>query len=526
METKDKIVKKKISVEELKIHQNGLDIWRNIEERATTGYDSIPDEEIEFFKWYGVYQQKPNVGHFMVRIRIPGGQMNSNQAREIAQLSRDYGRGLLDVTVRQGIQLHWLTIENIPKLSRRLHAVGLSTTMACGDVPRNVVSCPMRDRDKNHFMDAYPLVQEVNRAVMGNREYANLPRKFKIGISSCSIHCSLPEIQDVGLYGVIRKTGKQKEKGFNLLAGGGLSSQPQFAANINAFVPTDKVVPVCLKITEIFRDMGYRKSRKRARLKFLIKDIGAEAFREELVKRLGYDLDPEVETELPCSPFRDHLGIIPQKKKKTYTLGFLSPAGRITPEDLFVLADIAEQFGSGELANSPMQNILVFDIPESKLEAARDMALNAPTMKLENNEIQASVMPCTGSEFCNLAITETKNKAFEIINHLENTVKLDQPIKIGISGCPNSCSHYHISDIGLRGGRARVNDESVESFDIFAGATLGDNGKFAQLLEKAAPAETIEFKLEKILQDYMQNREASESFNHYINRIMASSYNI
>jgi sulfite reductase beta subunit-like hemoprotein len=526
MDTKDKITKKKMFFEEFKSQQNGLDIWRKIEERATTGYDSISEEELQFFKWYGIYTQKPNVGHFMVRIRIPGGQLTVLQAREVAQLSRDYGRGLLDVTVRQDFQFHWLTIENIPKLSRRLHSVGLSTTMACGDVPRNVISCPMRSRDKNNIIDVFPLAQAVNRAVMGNREYANLPRKFKVAISGCSIHCPLPEIQDIGLYGVIRKAGKKKGKGFNLLAGGGLATQPYFAKNINAFVPTDKVVAVCLAIIEIFRDIGYRNSRKRSRMKFLIHDIGVESFRKELIKKLGYDLDPAVEAELPTFTFRDHLGIIQQKGKRKYTLGFSAAGGRITPEDLFVLADIAEKFGSGELANTSMQNILVFDIPESKLENAKDMALNAPTLRLGNDSIQASVVACTGNQFCSLAITDTKTRALEIIHHLEKTVKLDQPIKIGISGCPNSCSHYHISDIGLRGGISRTNDEPVETYDIFAGSKLGQNGHFAQLLEKSVPAESIAFKLEKILQEYPKNQTENESFSNYINRVLASSYSI
>ncbi|RJP27511.1 MAG: nitrite/sulfite reductase [Candidatus Omnitrophota bacterium] len=517
---------KKISVEELKQRENGLDIWREIEGWATTGYDSIPPEKFEFFKWYGIYRQKPNVGHLMLRVRIPGGKMKANQARVAAQIAREFGRGTLDITVRQNFQIHWLTIETIPEAVRRLHAVGLTTTMACGDVPRNILSCPVAGKCKDQIVDDYAVVRQLTREVVGNRAYSNLPRKFKMSISGCPIHCPLPEINDIGLYGVVRKKGNRKEAGFNLIAGGGLSTKPLFGKAMNAFVPTDKAVEVCRAILDIFRDQGYRESRKRARMKFLVEDLGAEAFRAEIVKRLGYDFEPAVEAEIDPCAFRDHVGIQEQRQKGFYSLGFSSTAGRITPEDLFVAADIAEQYGSGELANSIMQNLIVTDVPEDKLEEAQDMAINAPTLTLRVNPIRAGMIACTGSQFCNLAVTETKQRSFEIIDYLEKTVQLDTPIKIALSGCPNSCSQFQIGDIGLRGGKTRVGDELVESYDIFAGCEMGLDGQFGELVKKAVPADEVAFELAEMLNTYKRERQNGETFQQYTRRLLTASYEI
>ncbi len=518
--------KKKGSVEELKERQNGLDIWREIEGWASTGFESIPQDKFELFKWYGVYRQKPNVGHFMLRVRVPGGKLNAEQARTVASISREFGRGTLDITVRQNYQIHWMTIETIPTAVRRLHAAGLSTTMACGDVPRNILSCPVAGKCKGQISDDYSVVKDLTRAIAGNRDYSNLPRKFKMSISGCPIHCPLPEINDIGLYGAVRKRTYGDEYGFNLMAGGGLSTKPLLGKVMNAFIPKDKAVQVSLAILEIFRDIGYRQSRKKARMKFLVEDMGAEAFREEIVKRLGYDLDPAEEAVADPQTFRDHLGVEEQIQPGLYTLGFTTTSGRITPEDLFVAADIAEKYGSGELANSIMQNLLVMDIPEEKLEIAQDMALNAPTLTLRENPLRAGMVVCTGSEFCNLAITETKHRSFEILDYLEKTVQLDTPIKISISGCPNSCSQYQIADIGLRGGKTRVGEEFVESYDIYAGCEMGPDGQVGEMVKKAVPADDVAFELAEMLKTYNRERLNGETYQQYTKRMLTSAYEI
>jgi len=288
----------------------------------------------------------------------------------------------------------------------------------------------------------------------------------------------------------------------------------------------DKVIPVSIALLEIFRDRGNRDSRKRARLKFLIDDMGADTFREALVKHLGYDLDPAADAEINPHAFRDHLGLQEQMEPGLYTLGFTTTSGRITPEDLFVAADIADQFGSGQLSNSCMQNILVHDIPENQLDDAQDMALNAPTLSLSTDPIRAGMIVCTGTEFCTLALAETKVRSFEILDYLEKTVQLDTPIKIGISGCPNSCSQYLIADIGLRGGKTRVNDEQVDAYDIYAGCELGKNQEFGHSIKKAVPAEDVAIELAELLRTYMNDRQDGETIKQYYNRMETMSYSI
>ena len=515
--------KKKTSIEELKSAQNGLDIWREVEAWAHTGYESIPEEKFDLMKWYGIYQQRPNVGHFMMRIRVPGGKLTSRQAREVASISREYCRGLLDVTVRQNFQLHWLTIETIPEAVRRLHSVGLTTTMACGDVPRNITACPLAGKTKDEIVDARPLVRNLNRTFVGNRDFSNLPRKYKIAVSGCALHCPQPEINDIGLYGAIKADGT---KGFNLMVGGGLSTKPLFGKVVNAFVSPEEGVEVCVAITEIYREMGYRDRRSKSRMKFLVEDMGAEAFRAEMVKRLGHDLEPAAEAHLPSQTFRDHVGIVEQNDSGMSTLGFVTPSGRITPEDLFVAADVADMFGSGKLANSCMQNLLVMDIPEDRLQDAQDMALNAPTLTLKFNPIRAGMVVCTGIEFCNLALVETKHRSFGLLEYLDREVRLDTPIKISISGCPNSCSQFQAADIGLRGGVTRVGDETVEAYDIFVGAEMGEDPKFSQRLKKSIPADDIGPEIAQMLKAYLRDRKQEETFQEYTRRMQTMSFEI
>ena len=515
--------KQKTSIEELKQKYNGLDVWRDIEAWARTGYESIPEEKIPLMKWYGIYEQRPNVGHFMMRVRIPGGKLNVKQVRTVAGISREFGRGLLDITVRQSFQFHWLTIENIPEAVRRLHSVGLTTTMACGDAPRNVTACPLSGRVKGEVLDARPVVKELNRTFVGNREFSNLPKKFKISVSCCDIHCPQPEINDIGFYGAVKKDGTP---GFNLMVGGGLSTKPLLGKVLNAFVLPEECREVAFAIAEIYRDMGNREQRSKSRMKFLLQDIGPERFRSEITKRLGRDLEPAAKSHLPSQTFRDHVGIHEQQQPGMYALGFITPSGRVTPEDLFVAADIAEVCGSGDMANSCLQNLLVMDIPENRLEHAQDMALNAPTLTLKLSHIRAGLVVCTGSEFCNLALTETKHRSFPLIDYLEKEIQLDTPIKIAISGCPNSCSQYQAADIGLRGGLTRIGDETVEAYDFFVGTRMGEEPSLSQRIRKAVPADEIGPVIAEMLRAYMRDRKNGETFQEYSLRMQTMSFDI
>jgi len=254
---------RKTSLEDLKKRRHGYDVWHDIERYAVTGYETITPEDLELFKWHGIYEHRPRRGYFMVRVRVPGGQLSSEQARCLAQAGRELARGRMDLTTRQDIQFHWVRIGDIPELVRRLHDVGLSTTSACGDVPRNIVACPLAGRHPDELIDVRPLVRSLNRRLEGNRLYANLPRKLKISICGCGSQCTSPQLHDLSFVAVEGERDADGRRGFELLVGGGLSSRPQLAFSMNVFIPEQEVVEVCEAVCRLFGEHGNRQPRQR-----------------------------------------------------------------------------------------------------------------------------------------------------------------------------------------------------------------------------------------------------------------------
>src|SRR5580704_18098964 len=412
-------------VERLKRTKNP---WEGIEEIrrfAREGFGSIPPEWIgTYFRWWGVYTQGDGAGvtggkngegkaieRFMVRIRIPNGMMTSRQLRAIADLTRRYANGIADLTVRQNIQLHWVTIESLPEVLDGLWQVGLNTTGACGDVTRNVTGCPVAGVDADEIVDASPLVLEASQLLAGNAEFYNLPRKFKMSITGCRVWCPYPEINDVGLTAQTRRANGKDEIGFSLRVAGGLSTEPYLAARLNAFVRWNQVLPVVKGIAELFRDSDVlREHRERARLKFLFLRHGwtAERFLGELEERIGFQLDPAEPEQAPADVYRDHIGIHAQRQAGYCYVGASVLGGRITADQMRAAADLSDRFAGGELRTTNMQNLIVVNVPV--------LNANALAQELESNGLRvgASVfargtIACSGTEFCKLAITETKS---------------------------------------------------------------------------------------------------------------------
>src|SRR6516164_7187846 len=422
-------------LERLKREKNAWDHLDEIRQFARDGHSSIPPEWLNtYFRTWGIYTQGDGQGvtggtggegkqtpFFMVRIRIPNGLLRSHQLRTIANLSSEFGNGVADLTVRQNIQLHWVAIENIPELIERLQAVGLSTTGACGDVVRNITGCPLAGVHGQELADVTPLVQALDRELAGNPEFYNLPRKFKISITACPDWCSYPEINDIGLTTTRRKRQGGEEIGFSLRVGGGLSTQPHLAARLNAFVRWHQAIPVVRAITELFRESAVlRQSREKARLKFLFLEHGwsAQSFLAAVEARLGYSLDPAEPEELPSHVHRDHLGVTPQKQSSLFSIGANVIRGRITPTQLWVAADLAERYGDGHVRTTPMQNLLLVNI--GGLNVSTVIAeLAAAGLPVVTSSFARGTVACTGSEFCKLALTETKSFARWLTEQLE-----------------------------------------------------------------------------------------------------------
>ncbi len=505
----------KADIEVIKKEKDGLDVWDDLQRYAVTGFSTIEPDDMARLRWYGIYQQQPNVGHFMMRVKIPGGSMTAEQLRAVAAVARNYGGSIADITTRQNFQFHWLTVENLPAAIALLNNVGLTTVGAFGDITRNICGCPVAGIDPNEIFDCRPLVEQVTNYFLGNKEFSDLPRKYKISISGCAIHCNQPEINDLGIQAVRRG----KEIGFHVRVGGGLSTQPHFAQKLDMFVKPEQVLDICIAVTKIFRDEGYRKRRNHSRLKFLMADWGADRFRQEIIDRLGWTPEPALVMSDPVGAVQqDHLGEKSQKQHGLHWIGTSVITGRVTADQLDAAAEIAERFCQGSIRTTNQQNILFPNIAQDDLDAART-AIRAAGFEWNVTQFHQGAVSCTGNEFCNLAITETKARLREIIAHLEDKLVWQEPIRIHLNGCPNGCGQHHIGDIGLQGCLARLNDGSqVEAYDVCLGGRLGENAKFVRAISRKVPADKVKFAIENLLTRFQANRADGETFGSWVDR--------
>jgi sulfite reductase (ferredoxin) len=522
-------------VERLKREKNPWAAIDEIKEFARLGRDSvIPEWAGTYFKWWGIYTQGDGAGatggvggegkatrFFMLRIALPNGLLCSDQLRAIANLSERHGRSVADITVRQNIQLHWLTIESIPEVMETLGAVGLSPKGACGDVVRNVTGCPLAGVAADEIYDASALSLEVAHLLTGNSDYYNLPRKFKVAITGCPVWCSYPEINDIGLTAVERFTNGKNEIGFSLRVGGGLSADPHLAVRLDAFVRPEQVVRTVQGITEIFRDQdSLRQSRERARLKHLFTQQGwtAESFLEELNSRLGFDLEPSADEIRPADVYRDHSGIQPQKQPGLYSVGAAVLRGRITAQQLRAAANLADRLADGHLRTTNMQNLIIVNVRAGNTQELAD-ELNAAGLAVNASPFWRGAIACTGSEFCKLAITETKGFTRWLVEELEVRVPgFDQQLKLHVAGCPNSCGQHWIADIGLEGKKIKLGDKLVDAYYFCLGGAVGEHQKIARLSGYRCIAPEVPAAIERLLKTYIAQRGENENLRAYFSR--------
>ncbi|MGH9497149.1 MAG: precorrin-3B synthase, partial [Candidatus Sulfotelmatobacter sp.] len=479
-------------VERLKRAKNAWEHFDEIREFARNGHASIPPEWLgTYFRSWGVYTQGDGAGvvggkngeglatpFFMVRIRVPNGLLSSDQVRTVAHLAERYARGVADITVRQNVQLHWVTIESLHDVLESLWKAGLTTTGACGDVTRNITGCPLAGLDAQELCDASPLALALDRQLGGNAEFYNLPRKFKVSITGCRHWCTYPEINDIGLTATTRKRDSHIETGFTLRVGGGLSTDPHLAVPLSVFIQWDQVVPVGRGVAEIFRDSEVlRQSRERARLKFLFLQQGwtADSFLAELQSRLGFSLDPAEPEQVPADIHRDHVGIHPQKQPGLFYVGASVLRGRITPQQLRTAAGLSDRYADGHLRTTIMQNLLVANVrSENAAQVAAE--LTAAGLPIQASAFARGTVACTGSEFCKLALTETKSFARWLTEELEDRLPgFQEQIKLHITGCPNSCGQHWIADIGIEGKKIKVQETMVDAYYFCVGGALGLN---------------------------------------------------
>ncbi|HLW84699.1 MAG TPA: nitrite/sulfite reductase [Candidatus Sulfotelmatobacter sp.] len=522
-------------VERLKREKNPWEGLEEIRSFARKGFDSIPPEWIgTYFRWWGVYTQGDGTGVtggkngegkalpcFMVRIRIPNGQLRSQQLRTIADVTQRYAKGIADITVRQNIQLHWVTIEALPELLEELWKVDLNTMGACGDVTRNVTGCPVAGFDADEICDASPLAIEASRMLAGNAEFYNLPRKFKISVTGCQVWCPYPEINDVGLTAITRIVSGKPEVGFSLRVAGGLSTEPYLGARLNAFVRWSQVLPVIRGIAELFRASDVlREHRERARLKFLFLRHGwnAETFLKDLERRIGFHLDPAEPEQPPADVYRDHIGVHPQRQPGYCYVGASVLRGRITAEQMHAAADLAERFAGGELRTTNMQNLIVVNVPLLNADVlAKD--LDAVGLRVESSVFARGTIACSGTEFCKLAITETKTFSRWLVEELEDRLPgFDQHLKLHVTGCPNSCGQHWIADIGIEGKKTKVQERMVDAYYFCVGGALGLHQATARPIGYRCAATAVPDAIERLLRQYLAERGDGENLRQFFAR--------
>lgn len=509
--------------EKLKLVTDGLDMVERLPNYQVSGFNSIDLKERNLLKWAGVNIQKPrNEGYFLMRVKIPGGVMNSNQARVLATIAKDYGRGVLDLTTRQAIQFHWLTIETIPKVMNILNKVQLQTIGSEGDCPRTIIGNPLAGIDPNETIDTRELVQEVSEYFQGNREFSNLPRKFKISISANVHNVGHAEINDLAFTPAVKNDGKNDCYGFHVYVGGGLSAQPYLAQKLNLFVYPHEVLKVSIAVATLFRDHGYRKNRRQARLKFLLADWGKAKFETELLKLTG----PLETTKIDLTRSWNagyFYGVHPQKQSGLHYVGLSVPLGRLSVDDLLEIAECADKYGDGSIRTCLSKNLVLANIPAQDIAALLTEKIIRRFTPYPKPFVGYTVS-CTGKEFCNLALVETKEFALKLAQTLDKKVKLDTPLRIHVNGCPNSCGHLQIADIGLRGTLEKSNGRTVEKFELLIGGSLGINSGFATMLQGAVSSDIVHQVLEDFINFYKTQRHFQESFHDFVSRFGTKAF--
>ncbi|MGC4932828.1 nitrite/sulfite reductase [Gordonia sp. DT30] len=516
--------------EQSKKDDNPLNVRARIENiYARQGFDSIDKGDLRGrFRWMGLYTQRTQgydgtytgddnadlleAPYFMMRVRTDGGQLDLAQVRTLAGISRDFARGTADVTDRQNIQFHWIEIENVPEIWRRLEEVGLETTEACGDCPRGMLGSPLAGLHPDEVVDATPALREIKRRYIGDPEYSNLPRKFKTAVSG--LQDVVHEINDVAFVGVVHP---EHGPGLDLWVGGGLSTNPMLAQRVGAWIPLDEVPDVWEGVVAIFRDYGYRRLRSKARLKFLIKDWGIERFRQVLEDEYLHRklIDGPAPTP-PTHPI-DHVGIT-DLTNGLKAVGFSAVSGRLSAELLDAIADAAEKAGSDDVRLTPYQKLVVVNVGDDKV-AQLEADLTVVGLTARPSIWRRNLIACTGLEYCKLSFTETRSRSQSLVPLLEERMAqlnetLDVPVTINFNGCPNSCARVQVADIGLKGQLIDDgNGKPVEGFQVHLGGSLGEDSAFGRKLRqhKIYATEANEY-IERIVRNFAEQRTNGERF--------------
>ncbi|MEM7534990.1 MAG: ferredoxin--nitrite reductase [Chloroflexota bacterium] len=494
-------------VEQLKLKKNPLSLLDDIYQWADEGFEAIPPEYYDFFKWHGFFYRKQNPGTFMLRMRISNGVMNTAQLRTVATLSRDYGRGVGDLTTRQNIQLRWITIEHIPTIIETLQAVGLGSQQTGMDNFRNVTGCPLTGLTHHEQTATHQLTTATALSLLGP-DFANIPRKFNISMNGCRLDCTHAKTNDIGMTPATRRMGSRDVPGFNVVVGGHMGGKtPHLAIPLDAFVRPMQAPALCRAILTVFRDNGNRAVRGKGRMWYLIDQWGIDRFRDEVMKVMGENLPSAGDCQLYTNPdplVQDHVGVHQQIQDGLSSVGMVVPTGRIKAEQLFALSDLADLYGTREIRLTNDQNVIIPNVPNEKVAALLDEPLLQEWSPTPSGVIRGLVT-CTGIDYCHFALNDTKGLSLDIAHRLEERLSdKDKMVRLNVSGCVHACGRHRASELGMEATRLRQDGKVIDGFNLFAGGSL-EGATLGELTHKKATIdETVDLLASQISTIYKE----------------------
>jgi len=506
------LVLKRNSVERLKRDKSPLGMIDELPALIAQGYEQVDEEDIVRLKWWGLYHDKPKIGTFMLRVKIPGGITSPAQLRAIGEISNVHGRESGELSTRQNVQLHYIKLAALPDVFDRMHAAGLTSAGACGDTVRNITGCPLGGLAHDELFDPTPVLEEAADFFYGNPDYSDLPRKLKISITACPDACSAPEINCIALIGAIR----DGREGFGVLVGGGLSSVPRIAKDLGIWVDKEDAVTVLAAILDEWReDLRYRISRVKARLKFMIDDIGPEGMRALIEKRLGRTFDDFTLPQLP--PAGNHLGIHRRGDGRNY-VGVPVHLGLISGDQMIAIADLAESVG-GDVRLTRQQNFVLTNVPDDWLDEVRNR-LTDVGLPLNAGALRGDAVACTGEPHCNFSVTETKSRMDGLVQLLEERFGKDADgLRMNLDGCPHACAHHWVGEIGFQGTTARDEEgKRRQAYDIYLRGSLDRPAAIARAVFKRVPTEELDDAVVGLVGGWVAERAEGETFRSFCDR--------
>ena len=503
------------TVERIKLDKAPLGIRDELPALIAGGYEALPEEDIVRLQWWGLYHDKPKIGTFMLRVKIPNGVLSPAKLRTIGEVSNRYGRGDAEITTRQCIQLHWLELASLPDVFADLEASGITSAGGCGDTVRNITGCPVSGIAADELFDSTPIVDATTETYYGNPEWANLPRKHKYSIASCPDRCNAPEINCISLVGVLN----DGREGYAVQVGGGLSSVPRMARDMGVFVSKEEAVEILGATTLVWsEDLKYRMSRVKARMKFMVDDIGADGMRERVEEKLGRTLERFELPPIDAQPSA-HIGVHAQKQEGLSYIGVPVQLGLSAGEQLIAVADLVDSFG-GDIRLTRQQNLIVTGVPNEQVDVVLAQ-LDELGLPLETNEIWANSIACTGEPHCNFSVGQTKDRLRDLVDHLETTFgDAVSELRLHLDGCPHACAQHWVGDLGFQATTGKDADgQRISAYDIFVRGSLGPAPEVGRSLFRRVASEQLEPAVEGIVRGWLDQREDNETFTAFQRRL-------